>query len=339
MHKTMRKLINYVFALFAICFLFGTYEVSAATVHEVEPNETKQEATVVSVGDWFEGGIGKRHRDVDYVKLELTEGKSYVVEMTNYYDFFQDTTMLVSVITPSGYEASLIYGLNSFTHDSKRNVDYVTWYCHTGGTYYIKIENYHDTKNYKDHPYKIGFFYDCDRSGHHFGYYTTVKRATCADEGEKKRVCMNCGKIETVSIAKSKVHSYGGYTIIDQATYAKAGVKEHTCKYCGKVETVIIPKLTPKAIKLSGLIAAKKGFTAKWKKGKDISGYELQYALNKGFTKSKKSIIIKNPSTAKKKIKRLKAKKKYYVRIRTYKTYNGKKYHSKWSKSKSIKTK
>ena len=36
---------------------------------------------------------------------------------------------------------------------------------------------------------------------------------------------------------------------------------------------------------------------------------------------------------------KLKAKKKYYVRIRTYKTVSGQKYYSAWSKVKAIKTK
>ena len=38
-------------------------------------------------------------------------------------------------------------------------------------------------------------------------------------------------------------------------------------------------------------------------------------------------------------IKKLKAKKKYYVQVRTYKTVSGKKYYSKWSKKKTVKTK
>ena len=56
--------------------------------------------------------------------------------------------------------------------------------------------------------------------------------------------------------------------------------------------------------------------------------------LSQKFKKEKKSIKTKNAKTVSKKITKLKAAKKYYVRIRTYK---GKKY-SKWSKVKSIKT-
>ena len=41
----------------------------------------------------------------------------------------------------------------------------------------------------------------------------------------------------------------------------------------------------------------------------------------------------------KKALKKLKSKKKYFVRIRTYKTVNGKKVYSSWSKAKTVKTK
>lgn len=49
--------------------------------------------------------------------------------------------------------------------------------------------------------------------------------------------------------------------------------------------------------------------------------------------------VRKKQKTTKNKVKKLKAKKKYYVRVRTYKTVKGKKVYSSWSKVKSIKTK
>ena len=69
-------------------------------------------------------------------------------------------------------------------------------------------------------------------------------------------------------------------------------------------------------------------------KKSSITGYQIQYSTDSKFKKEKKSIKTKNAKTVSKKITKLKAAKKYYVRIRTYK---GKKY-SKWSKVKSIKT-
>ena len=49
--------------------------------------------------------------------------------------------------------------------------------------------------------------------------------------------------------------------------------------------------------------------------------------------------VRKKQKTTKYKVKKLKAKKKYYVRVRTYKTVKGKKVYSSWSKVKNIKTK
>lgn len=85
---------------------------------------------------------------------------------------------------------------------------------------------------------------------------------------------------------------------------------------------------------ISSLSVKKNTVTVKWKKKSKIMGYQIQYSTDSKFKKGNKSIKIKNAKTISKKITKLKAAKKYYVRIRTYK---GKKY-SKWSKVKSIKT-
>ena len=85
---------------------------------------------------------------------------------------------------------------------------------------------------------------------------------------------------------------------------------------------------------ITSIKAQNKAFTVKWKKKSSITGYQIQYSTNSKFKKNNKKIKIKNAKTVSKKITKLKASKKYYVRIRTY---QGKKY-SKWSKVKSIKT-
>ena len=84
---------------------------------------------------------------------------------------------------------------------------------------------------------------------------------------------------------------------------------------------------------------AKKALTAKWNKayGK-VDGYEVQYSTSKAFKGAKKK-TVKGKTKTSVKISNLKAKKKYYVRIRTYRTYKGKKYYSEWSKTKAVKTK
>jgi len=97
-------------------------------------------------------------------------------------------------------------------------------------------------------------------------------------------------------------------------------------------------KILPKPTELSSLKAGKKSLTAKWKKGSKIDGYEIQYSLKSNF-KSAKKIEISGASTKKTEIDGLKKKKTYYVRIRTYKEVDGKKYYSEWSDAMEKKTK
>lgn len=99
-------------------------------------------------------------------------------------------------------------------------------------------------------------------------------------------------------------------------------------------------KINPKATTMSTVTAASKGFTAKWKKLTiQTTGYQLQYALNSKFTSGKKTITVSSNKTVSRKVTKLKAGKKYYVRVRTYRTVSGKKYYSAWSKAKAVTTK
>ena len=95
---------------------------------------------------------------------------------------------------------------------------------------------------------------------------------------------------------------------------------------------------------MSSLTAFSKKFTVKWKKqATQTTGYQVQVATNKKFKKNKKTVTIKKQKTTKTTVKKLKAKKKYYVRVRTYKTVkiNGKsiRIYSGWSKAKTVTTK
>ncbi len=92
---------------------------------------------------------------------------------------------------------------------------------------------------------------------------------------------------------------------------------------------------------VSKLSAGKKTLTVKWKKvtAKGIKGYEIQYSTDKSFEKNVKTVTINKTKTTTKTFKKLKSKKKYYVRIRTYSKKNGEKVYSNWSKVKSIKVK
>lgn len=94
-----------------------------------------------------------------------------------------------------------------------------------------------------------------------------------------------------------------------------------------------------KKTKITTVKAGKKKITVGWKKVlKNVTGYQIRYATNKKFAK-KKGKTIKGYNKTKVTLKKLKPKKKYYIQVRTYCTYQGKKYYSAWSAVKSKKTK
>lgn len=80
---------------------------------------------------------------------------------------------------------------------------------------------------------------------------------------------------------------------------------------------VIIPKVAK--VKKYKVKAKKKGFLLTWKKDSKVSGYQVQVSAKKNF-KGAKKISVKKSKT-KYKISKLKAGKKYYIRIRAYRAY------------------
>ena len=105
-----------------------------------------------------------------------------------------------------------------------------------------------------------------------------------------------------------------------------------------KPETAKPQSTTPVKTKVQKISTGKKSITAQWKKVAGVSAYQVQIATNKKFSKNKKTFKVSKKST-KVKIKKLKAKKVYYLRVRSYKKVNGKKVYSKWSTVRKVKTK
>lgn len=95
----------------------------------------------------------------------------------------------------------------------------------------------------------------------------------------------------------------------------------------------------PKKTSIKKLSKGKKKFIVTWAKISGVKGYQIQYSSDKKFKKNNKSVTVTKQKSTKATVKKLKSKKKYYVRVRTYKTVNGKKIYSSWSKAKSVKTK
>ena len=169
--------------------------------------------------------------------------------------------------------------------------------------------------------------------GHNFGEWTVTKEATCEEDGEQKRKCNACGFEETKVIPSSGHNFEDGY-----------------CTICGEEEDKLDDnyydddeQTTPPArVTVKKLQSKKRTVIAYWGKISDARGYQIQVSTNKKFKKNKKTFSIENQKASKKTIKNLKAKKKYYVRVRAYRysySGDGERVYGKWSKVKSVKTK
>lgn len=83
---------------------------------------------------------------------------------------------------------------------------------------------------------------------------------------------------------------------------------------------------------------AKKKLTITWTKDSNATGYQVQIATKKNL-KGAKTYTVKSYKTYKKTISKLKSKKKYYVRVRSYKTVGKTKLYGAYSTVKSYKVK
>lgn len=204
------------------------------------------------------------------------------------------------------------------------------------------------------------------KTAHNF--QTTVTKATDSKNGSIQKKCKLCGfvqsntaisRISSASISQTK-YTYDEtkkqptVSVLDSAG-KKIDTQYYTISYqnnesVGTASAVITFKgnysgtliknfdIIPQTTRITKVKARNKGFEAKWKKqASQTTGYQIQYSTSKKFTKKTTGTkTVKKSSKTNLTIGILKSGKKYYVRIRTYRTVNGTKYYSAWSKSKKI---
>jgi len=208
---------------------------------------------------------------------------------------------------------------------------------------------------------------DCDKLisqtftaplGHTMVITTPAKAPTCTTSGNTQAgYCTVCGYNEVSTVIPATGHNFGNnsanclvcgvanpnYVAPTQPTPSPTPSttptqpNQNDTNTSNDEDVTVISK--PKSASIKKVKGAKKAILVTWKKVSGVKGYQVQVATDKKFKKNKKTVTIKKQKTTKTTIKKLKAKKKYYVRVRTYKIVNGKKVYSSWSKVKSVKTK
>ncbi|MDE6433516.1 MAG: fibronectin type III domain-containing protein [Lachnospiraceae bacterium] len=246
----------------------------------------------------------------------LNAGTYYVVVETSYVSYVEGTTTTYSFeFTANQY----VEAENNNTKETATPIQTDVTYTGYLGSGFSVTDSYDDgydvykVKLVKGKKYRL--------------VVTGVKGTTLCNWGTKSTAVDDI--FNTNDEGKDYVASYTGDHYICVWNY---GNEQY--KYTIQMRTV---SNYPPKTSITSLSGGKKSFVVKWKKVK-CSGYQIQYADNKKMEKAVTK-TIKKSGTVKYQVKKLKAKKKYYVRVRAYKTVKGKKYWSDWSKIKSVKTK
>lgn len=128
----------------------------------------------------------------------------------------------------------------------------------------------------------------------------------------------------TVTDSKGKTISSSNYTV----SYATGRVNVGTYK--------VTVKVNPEKVNLRSVTSTSGGkMLVKWTKNTKATGYQIQYAKSSSFSGSK-TVNVSGNSVLYKTISSLTRGKRYYVRVRCYKTVNGVKYYSSYSDKKSV---
>ena len=161
----------------------------------------------------------------------------------------------------------------------------------------------------------------------------TVKTKNVIYNGKAQKPAVNVyagnkkisSKYYSVSYKNNKNVGYGTVVVKGKGSYAK---------YSGFTTF----KINLKKVSLSSVKAQKKKMVVYWKKTGGNQGYQVQYSTSKRFSSNVKTVRL---SAGKKSvtIKNIPAKKRYYVRIRSYKKVGNKIWYTGWSKAKNIRTK
>lgn len=192
---------------------------------------------------------------------------------------------------------------------------------------------------YKDNNSKEIFLWDEKNYGltaYTFVYKTELSEKEYTYNGKVKKPSVK------VILTNGVVLRQGtDYTVSYQKGRKNVGKYKVTVSFKGTLgsKEELFFTVKPQKVTVNSVSALKKGFKLKWKPAAGaVTGYQVQYALKSSFSGANTQ-WVKKADTASTSVKKLKAKKKYYVRIRAYKTVDGVKIYSPWSVKKTVNTK
>lgn len=199
-------------------------------------------------------------------------------------------------------------------------------------------------------------------------YKDVIQKATLTTSGKIDNKCTVCGKVQktskiyypktitlsttsyvytgkakkpsvTIKDSKGQVISSSNYQVIYPAGRTNVGTYSLTIKFKGDKYTGTTKKtfkISPKSMNLSSVKSNARGkLTAYWSQNTAVTGYEIKYGVKSSFSGAKTTTVSSYKTTSKT-ISNLTRGKKYYVKMRCYKTVNGVKYYSKWGSTRTV---
>ena len=161
-------------------------------------------------------------------------------------------------------------------------------------------------------------------------YNLTLTKSPAADAVIAKINAIGTGTANSDAAIQAAKAAYNALLPAEQKLVYNAGTISTAEK---RIADITKPSIKKAKIKAVTRIKRKKA-TVVWKKVSGANGYEVKYATKKNFKKAK-TVTVK-ATKGKVVIKKLKAKKKYYVKVRAYKMHRGQKYYGAYSKVKKF---
>lgn len=324
------------------------FDTEGKTTFQENSNDTIYKASPISLGQKILGHTAINNTD-DYYKIVIPEDGKYT--------FTYRTRTEGAGFQPFLYDSSL----NEVEWAMPGDAGSCRWEVEKG-TYYFRI---------KEGSFGAGYgrgFYDMVVTGHtHTFSSSTVDKATLTSNGSITGKCTDCGQTTTSTIYRpasirltTTAYTYNGkakrpgvvvtdvngrtigsssYTVSYDRDAVSAGKHKVTITFKGNYSGKVTRRYTinPKGTSISKLRKVKRGFKVKVRKqaAKTATGYQVQYCIRSNFRGAKTKTFRGTSFT----VNRLKKKRVYYVRVRTYKKSGRRTYYSSWSAPKAVKTK
>lgn len=315
--------------------------VQAATYYESESNNSSSNADWITVNSSIEALCPEN--DGDWFKFHVNDKKYISVSFSHDYGYSGKWKIKLQVFNPgSETKFTPYYDFDYIYADSSSTVNLFTGYLQNQ-TVYIQV----CSREYYGYPDDVN--------------YTISVRELLPTPSKLK---VSSRSTNAMKLSWSKVSGVSGYQLqrrsgdswktVATTTSTSSTVKSlkvgttynfrvrayktiNGTKYYSGWRTLKTPTSPSKPGIKTPSTNKKHQITAKWKKVSACSGYQVQFSTSSKFKKATTKTVSgasKTSCTGK-----FKKGKKYYIRVRSYKTVDGKKYYSAWSSVKSIKCK